>query len=300
MMKNRKWDIRTWSRGERARFLAVAGCIGAVLLILLAVVLIFWYADRKDSDGDTSGKSGQVTETAADEDDLSASQISGNGGEADDDASGESDSENGEAEGDGEAQILPRLAELYEQNPDLAGWIQIADTVIDYPVMFTPEDGEKYIYADFEGHFDVEGLPFIEDDCSMDPESDNLIIYGHNMKNGTMFASLMDYADKSYWEEHPVITFSTLYEEREYEIVAAFYDRVYYKYENCFKFYQFIDAEDEEHFAEALTYYKDNALYDTGVSAEYGDRLITLVTCAYHVENGRFVVVARAAADEEE
>ena len=198
-----------------------------------------------------------------------------------------------------EASVLPELAELYAANPDLAGWITIEDTVVDYPVMYTPEDGEKYIYADFEGNFDVCGLPFIEDGCSLEPESDNLIIYGHNMKNGSMFASLLKYKDEAYWEAHPVISFSTLYEEREYEIIAAFYDHVYYKYEDCFKFYQFIDAEDEAHFKEARTYYKDNALYDTGVTAEYGDRLITLVTCAYHVDNGRFVVVARERIDSE-
>lgn len=194
-----------------------------------------------------------------------------------------------------EPAILPELAELYGENPDLAGWVAVEGTVLDYPVMYTPEDGEKYLYKNIDGNFDANGLPFIEDGCSMDPESDNIIIYGHNMNSGEMFASLMNYAEEAYWEEHPTIRFSTLYEEREYEIVAAFYDRVYYKYEDCFKFYQFIDAEDAAHFEEAVSYFKENAQYDTGVTAEYGDRLLTLVTCAYHEENGRFVVVAREA-----
>lgn len=189
--------------------------------------------------------------------------------------------------------ILPELAEIYADNPDLVGWITIEGTVLDYPVMHTPENGEKYLYKNINGKFDANGLPFIEDGCSMDPESDNIIIYGHNMNSGKMFASLMKYAKKDYWEEHPTIRFSTLYEEREYKIIAAFYDRVYYKYEDCFKFYQFIDAKDEAHFEEAVSYFKENAEYDTGVTAEYGDRLITLVTCAYHVKNGRFVVVAK-------
>lgn len=196
--------------------------------------------------------------------------------------------------------MLPELAEIYADNSDLAGWITIEGTVLDYPVMYTPEDGEKYLYKNLKGHFDANGLPIIEDGCSMDPESDNIIIYGHNMKSGRMFASLMKYAKKEYWEEHPTIRFSTLYEEREYEIVAAFKDRVYKKNEDCFKFYQFIDAEDESHFAEAMTYFKENAEYDTGVTAEYGDRLLTLVTCAYHVKNGRFVVVAREVPADSE
>lgn len=76
-------------------------------------------------------------------------------------------------------------------------------------------------------------------------------------------------------------------------MLAAFYDRVYYKTENCFKFYQFIDAADEVEFDNAVAKFRSKALYDTGVTASYGDRLITLVTCAYHTENGRFVVVAR-------
>lgn len=192
-----------------------------------------------------------------------------------------------------EPTILPELADIYAGNPDLAGWVTIEGTVLDYPVMYTPDDGEKYLYKNLNGSFDANGLPFIEDGCSMDPESDNIIVYGHNMKSGKMFASLMNYAKESYWKEHPIIRFLTLYEEREYEIVAAFYDRVYYKYEDCFKFYQFIDAEDEAHYEEAISYFKENAEYDTGVTAEYGDKLLTLVTCAYHVQNGRFVVVAR-------
>lgn len=192
-----------------------------------------------------------------------------------------------------EPQMIPRLAQLYAENPDIAGWITIPDTVVDYPVMFTPEDPEKYLRTNFEGKFEVAGLPFVDGSCSMDPESDNLIIYGHNMNNGTMFRTLMKYEQKNYWEEHPTITFSTLYEERTYEIIAAFYDRVYYTHENVFKFYKFIDAEDEADFAYAMENYKEKALYDTGVTAEFGDNLITLVTCAYHTDNGRFVVVAK-------
>ena len=192
-----------------------------------------------------------------------------------------------------EPTILPKLAEMYADNPDLIGWLTIEGTVLDYPVMYTPEDEEKYLYKNIKGKFDANGLPFIDDGCSMDPESDNIIIYGHNMKSGKMFASLLKYAKKSYWEKHPIIRFSTLYEEREYEIVAAFYDRVYYKYETCFKFYQFINAKDEAHYKEAISQFKKKAKYETGVTAEYGDKLITLVTCSDHEKNGRFVVVAR-------
>lgn len=189
--------------------------------------------------------------------------------------------------------MLENMAELYEKNPDVIGYIKIEGTRLDYPVMYTPDDEEKYLRTSFEGNPSIAGVPFIDADCSVDPRSDNLLIYGHNMANGTAFNSLMNYQQKNYWQDHPTFTYSTLYEEKTYEIIAAFYDRVYYKYEDVFKFYQFIDAEDESHFNEAITYFKDKSVYDTGVTAEYGDKLITLITCAYHVDNGRFVVVGK-------
>lgn len=192
-----------------------------------------------------------------------------------------------------EPQLLSNMAELYGQNPDIVGWVKIENTKLDYPVMHTPNDPEKYLHLDFNEEYSLGGLPFVDANCCMSPESDNLLIYGHNMQNGTMFRALMSYDTITFWKEHPTISFSTLYEEREYEIIAAFYDRVYYKDEDCFKFYKFIDAEDETKFNEAMTYFKEHSLYDTGVSAEYGDNFITLVTCAYHVDNGRFVVVAK-------
>lgn len=195
-------------------------------------------------------------------------------------------------------QMLPHMAEIYAKNQDVVGWVKIDGTKLDYPVMFTPEDPEKYIHLNFEEQYTYGGLPFLQGECSMDPESDNLIIYGHNMNDGSMFATLMYYTEQDYFKKHPQVLFSTLYEDRTYEIVAAFYDRVYYNYEDVFKFYQFIDAEDEEDFNEAMAYYKEHSIYDTGVTAEYGDRLLTLVTCAYHHQYGRFVVVARQSMDQ--
>lgn len=194
--------------------------------------------------------------------------------------------------------ILPELAEKAAQNPDLVGWIKIDGTKINYPLMYTPEDPEKYLHKDFNGHFSVGGLPFLDEECTLEPASDNLLIYGHNMQNGTMFQNLLLYEQKSFWQEHPIIRVSTLYQEKSYEILAALYDRVYFKSEEHFKFYQFINATDEREFDEAISYFREHALYDTDVSVQYGDKLVTLVTCAYHVENGRFLVVAREIVDQ--
>lgn len=190
-----------------------------------------------------------------------------------------------------EPEILPKYKELWMRNPELYGWIKIDDTVIDYPVMYTPNDPQKYLHLDFDGASSTSGTIFLDARCSS--ESDNSILYGHNMKNQTMFGSILNYKDASYWKAHPVIHFDTLFEEREYEVLAAFFDRVYNTSDTCFKYYNFIKAANETTFNEAVQYYKKNALYDTGVSAQYGDLLLTLSTCAYHTENGRFVVVAK-------
>ena len=196
-----------------------------------------------------------------------------------------------------ERQMLPHMAELYAQNPDIVGWIRVEGTKLDYPVMHTPDDEQKYLRMDFEGNVDLAGLPFISEDCTMDPESQNLILYGHNMKNGTGFKTVYKFLEKDFREEHPTIYFSTLYEERTYEVLSVFYDRVYKKEDTNFKFYQFADPETAEEFDEGIDYFQKNCVYDTEVDAEYGDSLITLVTCSYHVRRGRLVLVAREVTD---
>ena len=188
-------------------------------------------------------------------------------------------------------EILPRFLELYQKNPDLAGWLTIPGTRIDYPVMYSPDEPERYLHANFDIDYSFAGLPFLDAAC--DTESGNRIIYAHNMLDGSMFRTLLKYQQKDFWQRNPVISFNTLYEEQEYEVVAAFYDKVYKKSDTNFKFYQFYDTSDQSSFDEAMAYYREHALYDTGVTAQCGDLFLTLVTCAYQTENGRFVVVAR-------
>ena len=114
-----------------------------------------------------------------------------------------------------------------------------------------------------------------------------------------MFGSLPDYANSSYWQEHPVIHFDTLYEQREYEVVAAFYSRLYGLSEtDVFRYYDYKDLSDPLIFEEYMLQVKDAAIYDTGISAEYGDQILVLSTCNYHTDNGRFVVVARRSIQE--
>ena len=184
---------------------------------------------------------------------------------------------------------------LYEKNQDLFGWIKIDGTKVNYPVMYTPDDPEHYLHRAFDGSRSSSGVPFLDGDCY--EGCGNYIIYGHHMNNGSMFAALSDYAKEDFWKEHPTIRFDTLDRAGKYEVLAAFYAKVYrVDDEDVFRFYAYTDLTDEETFNEYVSRVSEVSLYDTGVTAAYGDSLITLTTCSYHTSNGRFVVVAREAA----
>lgn len=195
-------------------------------------------------------------------------------------------------------EILPRFQELAAENPDLWGWVTIPDTVVDYPVMHTPKEPQKYLNADFSGAYSYPGTPFLDASCTS--ESDNLMVYAHNMMDGTMFRPLLKYGNLTYAKAHPTFRLDTLYEEREYQVVCAFYDRVYYAQEDVFKFYQFINATDAEEFDQVVAKIKAKSLYDTGVNPQYGDQLAMLITCSSHTDNGRFVLVGCYSPSERE
>lgn len=189
-------------------------------------------------------------------------------------------------------QVLPDYEELYEQNRDLWGWIKIDETSISYPVMHTPMDSEKYLRKDFDGNYSQMGVPFLDGSCY--EQCGNYIVYGHNMKNGKMFAPIVSYKDKSFYEAHPAISFDTLYEHNSYSVIAAFYSKAYYKEDtNVFRYYQYTDLTDQKTFDEYIEQVKAAAIYETDTDVNYGDQLLTLSTCSYHSDNGRFVVVAK-------
>ncbi len=206
---------------------------------------------------------------------------------------------------DREVEILPEYQALYEQNQDLAGWLKIEDTVIDYPVMQTPENEDYYLIYDFYKKENKNGSLILDTDSQAGigtkqqsykngcPPSTNLIIHGHTMKSGKMFGNLMKYADETYGKKHSRLFFDSLYEKREYELIAVFYSQVFYADEDVFKYYKFFQAETEEEFADFYSNIKEMSLYDTGVTAQFGDEFITLSCCDYQVEDGRFVVIGK-------
>lgn len=187
--------------------------------------------------------------------------------------------------------ILSKYEDLYAENNELAGWLAIEGMKIDYPVMQC-EDDEYYLHHDFYGKDSKYGCLYVKNQADLDAGT-NFIIYGHNMKDGSMFGDLDLYLKESFFKEHPVISFDTLYEERTYEILAVFRSQVYNVDEDVFKYYQFYQADTREEFEDFYKNIKELSLYDTGVEAQFGDTFLTLSTCAYHVKDGRLVVVAK-------
>ena len=190
-------------------------------------------------------------------------------------------------------EVLHQYSMLYERNTDMAGWIQIPDTIIHYPVMLTKEDEEYYLRRDFDRNEDLCGLPFMDARCEIESPVSNYIIYGHNMKNGSMFSKLLKYESYEFYTQHKEILFDTIYETGVYEIMAVFQTRVAYQDEDIFRYYGMVQAENEAEFMNFVNNVREMSIYDTGVDAVYGDQLLTLSTCDRRIENGRFVVVAR-------
>lgn len=194
------------------------------------------------------------------------------------------------AENDEHKEKIAGYERLKVQNPDMIGWIRIDETPIDYPVMQTLEDPDYYLRRGFDKHYSVYGMIYMDATCQLDGECPNYILYGHHMKNGTMFASLEKYADEDYYKEHSKLEFDTFEEAGEYEILAAF--KLPASQMNS-EFAYSLAARTEEDYADFIKYCKDHSFYDTGVTAQWPEQLVTMTTCEYTQRDGRFFVVAK-------
>ena len=188
--------------------------------------------------------------------------------------------------------VLDEYKTLYNKNRRLIGWLKIDDTIIDYPVMQTVNN-EYYLDHNFNQEYDKNGSLFLDKDCDVVRRNTNLIIYGHHMKSGKMFGNLNSYSNEEYGKKHALIQFDTIYEKGTYEVMYVFRSRIYNEDEVVFKYYQFLDAASEAEFNSNMQEMAALSLYDTGVTARYGDELLTLSTCDSSETDGRFVVVAK-------
>lgn len=186
-----------------------------------------------------------------------------------------------------------QVEELQKENTDIVGWLEIEDTNIDYAVV-QGADNDYYLTHNYKKEYASTGSIFLDKDFNLINGSSNLLMYGHRNKQGLMFEDLIKYKDENFYKEHKQIRFTTDKEDSTYDILAVFYSKVYYKSDkNVFRYYYFVNAESEAEYNEYVKNCKEASIYDTGVEAEYGEQLLTLSTCEYTQENGRFVVVAR-------
>lgn len=186
--------------------------------------------------------------------------------------------------------MLAEYAALYEKNPDTIGWITIDGTPVNYPVMQTPDRTDYYLHRNFNHEQSSQGCIYVRETCDVFAPSDNVTIYGHHMKDGSMFGSLKKFQKKSFWEEHHSIRFDTLYERHTYTVFAVFATSA--SVGQGFAYHSFEYAEDAADFDDFIATCKKLSFYDTGITPVYGDKIICLSTCEYTHTDGRLVVVA--------
>ena len=176
------------------------------------------------------------------------------------------------------------LAPLISLNDECIGWIYIEDTKVNYPVMYTPNEPEKYLHLSFDLKYSAYGVPFLDYRCS--ESSDNLIIYGHNMKDGSMFATVRRYMDKEYFLEHPAIEFETVDGCVTYNVFAIA------SVKSGDAWYSSLEFDDREEYVNSVKRIMSKSLYETNVLPEYGKRIITLSTCYGAERDDRIILLA--------
>ena len=190
-----------------------------------------------------------------------------------------------------EPEILYEYRVIHEINPDVIGWMTIPGTVIDYPVVQSVYERNFYLRRNYLKQNATCGTLYARERCDVFLPADNITIYGHKMSNGTMFADLHNYKQKSFWEENRYIHFDTIYERHTYEIFACF--RSTADLSVGFAYHIFDEAADQAEYDNFVATCRSLCDYDTGIIPQLGEKLITLSTCDKSIDQGRYVVVAR-------
>ena len=179
-----------------------------------------------------------------------------------------------------------KVRTLKQENQDVVGTLEIDNTNINYPVL-QGKDNDFYMTHNYKKEKSRNGSIFLDKSYNWNMNSNNLLIYGHNLNNGTMFQELLKYENEDFYKDHPIILFTTEEEEMSFEIISIFKSKVY----NVFKYYFFINPKNEEEYNYYIKNIKEKSLFNIEKIPKYGTELITLSTCSYHVKDGRFVVV---------
>jgi len=189
------------------------------------------------------------------------------------------------------AGIMPNFTTLYDVNSDIKGWIIIPNTVINYPVVET-SDNSYYLSKGFNKTDDNNGTLFLDYRDNINPMSQNLIIYGHEMRNGQMFHSIRNYAKVDFYNSSPIITFNTLYSNEKWKVFAAFIANTVPSQGYVFN-YLITNFSSSNDFTSFINEVKARSLIETSVDINPNDTLLTLSTCTYELPEARFVVMAR-------
>jgi len=185
---------------------------------------------------------------------------------------------------------------LLSANPDTVGFLEI-EGMLSLPVVHRPNDNDYYLDHNFEGAKALEGTLFLDGMNRLVPEDDCLIVYGHNMKNHTMFGQLSAYGDIGHLRQYPVVHFDTVYENRSYVAFAAFSASMKPGDAHYFDVRNFIF--DQDGFDKFVLKLQSRSVFKSPVDVRYGDRLLLLVTCDYTNREGRFILALRQLRADE-
>lgn len=191
---------------------------------------------------------------------------------------------------------LPKYQEMKKQNSDFEGWIIADGTNVNYPVVQTVNDTEYYLYRDFQGNYSKPGTIFLSNVADLYKPSDVVTVFGHNMKDGTMFGSVRRYEDKQFLEEHDSIWIDSLEGRRKFKVTHVMKIRVdVVGQDDVFPYYNYSNFIDKSDFKQFIKQCNAHSIYDTGRTVKYGDKFVILSTCEYSYDDGsgRLVVMGK-------
>ena len=197
----------------------------------------------------------------------------------------------------GSAAVLEKYRTLHEESPDFAGWIRVHCLYqIDFPVFL--RDNSFYLTHDAQGETNEKGAAFLDEESTLVPRDDNLIVYAHNLASGEMFGSLFRMGDRKYLDRDPFVTFSTLYEEDEYVPVAVLVTTVG---QGAKDFHFMVNSfATEESFQTFVAEARERSRVQLNVDCRWGDKLLTLVTCNDEARTERLIVLLRRLREGED
>jgi len=180
------------------------------------------------------------------------------------------------------------VEELYKQNNDIVAWLKVDGTNIDYPIMQTKDNPNYYLNKNFYKEYSILGTPYLAEQCDL-YNSDNLILYGHNIKGNKMFAELERYKSEKFYRKHKFIDFCTVDGLEEYEVVCVFKTVAHIGFE----YYKYTTFKKKSEFDTFFNKCKELAFYNIDTNVNFGDKLLTLSTCEYSQKDGRLVVICK-------